>query len=107
MALLDNSRANHHIHLASLGTLFLCGLLTMAMSAGFLDESKAYNYGGHYNRYHLDAYKLLVAASVLTIIGTVIFVVFNTVGSLFKGMKNSLMVEIVVFGVLLTLNLGE
>lgn len=46
MALLDNSRANHHIHLASLGTLFLCGLLTMAMSAGFLDESKAYNYGG-------------------------------------------------------------
>lgn len=89
MLLLVNPRASHHIHLAWLGTVFLCGLATMAMSAAFLDESKAYNYGGGkydsdvllaashaplpvgYNRYHLDVYKLLVAASALTIIGTV------------------------------------
>jgi hypothetical protein len=33
--------------------------------------------------------------------------VFNTVGTLYRGMKNSMMVEIAVFDVLLALNLGE
>jgi hypothetical protein len=33
--------------------------------------------------------------------------VFNLVGNLYKGLKNSKLVEIIVFDILLALNLGE
>jgi len=41
-----------------------------------------------------------------TIIATVTFLVFNLVGNLYKGLKNSKLVEIIVFDILLALNLA-
>ncbi|KAI5450372.1 hypothetical protein NCC49_003154 [Naganishia albida] len=101
MAILANPRSNHLIHLALLGTLLFFEFLTLAISAAFVDRGKRLYHG-----YYFDASGLIVAASVLTIIATVTFLVFNLVGNLYKGMKNSKLVEIVVFDILLVLNLA-
>ncbi|KAJ9116031.1 hypothetical protein QFC20_000698 [Naganishia adeliensis] len=101
MGLLANPRSNHLIHLALLGTLLFFEFLTLAISATFVERGKSLYFG-----YYFDASGLILAASTLTIIATVTFLVFNVVGNLHRGLKNSMMVEIVVFDVLLALNLA-
>ncbi|KAJ9116029.1 hypothetical protein QFC20_000696 [Naganishia adeliensis] len=97
---LANPRSNHHIHVTLLVFLLLSGLATTALSAAFLVRARDY-WGGYFTK----PYKLMLSASVVTVVTTLVFLIYNTVGTLYRGLKNSMMVEIAVFDVLLALNL--
>ncbi|GHJ89755.1 hypothetical protein NliqN6_6157 [Naganishia liquefaciens] len=101
MAILADSRSNHLIHLALLGIFIFFDFLALAICAAFIQEGKRRYFG-----YYFDASGLIVAASVFGYIAGFAFLMFNTYRDLYRGIKNSLLVELITFSVLFILHLA-
>ncbi|KAI5454387.1 hypothetical protein NCC49_004441 [Naganishia albida] len=101
MPICASPRTNHRTHLALLGTLLFFECVSMAISAAFIARGKSLYYG-----YYFKSSALVLAANVATIIATATLLLFNLVGNLYKGLKNTMMVELIVFEILWILNLA-
>ncbi|KAJ9118156.1 hypothetical protein QFC22_004060 [Naganishia vaughanmartiniae] len=101
MAFLNNPAVNHSVHLAILGAFLFFSFVTLAISAAFIAETKSEYYGLYY-----DGAGLILAASIFSCMAAITFIVFNTIGNMYHGRKNSIMVELIIFSVLFILTLA-